>query len=116
ERSLGAALEIDRGDTRARLRDRARLRLEHDLVQLALARGEAAGDRERARDVRRVAPVLRARVDQQQLPALEPRVVARVVEDRAVAAGRDDRRVADLRTTGAHELALKLGLDLVLVE
>src|SRR5688500_19730144 len=47
------------------------LRGEHQLVDVALGRGEAAGDREGARDVRGVAVELAAGVDQQQLARSE---------------------------------------------
>ena len=55
----------------------ALLRREHELVDVALRAGELAVDRKRARDVRRVALVFAAGVDQQQLAVAELPVVAR---------------------------------------
>ena len=94
------------------LRRRRKIRLEHDLVELALRRAEAAVHGERARDVGRVHVELAARVDEHEVAVDELRVVRAVVQHAGVGAGRDDRRVRAVGAVAA-ELVQELGLELV---
>ena len=90
------------------------LGVEHQLIELALRLGEAAVDREGAGHVGGIAVVFAAGVDQQQLAVLQAGVVFGVVEDAAVLAAAEDRRVGRLAAVAAKAVE-DFGLDLVLV-
>ena len=77
-------VDLRERDARAHRGDRRKLRAQHDLVELALARREPPVHRKRARHVRRVAAVLGAAVEHHQLSVHERAVVAVVVEHRGV--------------------------------
>ena len=91
------------------------LRGEHDLVDRLLRAGEAAAHRKRARDIRRVALVFAARVDQQELAVLQLPAVLAIVQHAGVGAAGDDRRIGDRLRAAAQELVRELRFDLVLV-
>ena len=103
-------------ERRARLDrvDRGLLRVEHHLVEPALDLGEMRADRERPRDVRRVAVDLAAGIDEQELPAAIADVVLDVVEDRRVRARADDAAVPGPRAAAAAERLVEQRLDLAL--
>jgi hypothetical protein len=86
----------------------------HELVDVLLRAAETAVDRERARDVRRVALVLAAGVDQQQFAVLQLAVVVAIVQHARIGPAGDDRRIRDRLGAVAQELVDELGLDLVL--
>ncbi len=75
----------------------------HQVVDLALGRREAAGNREGARDVGGVAGALAAGVDQHQAVVGQRLVVFDVVQHQRVAAAGDDRQVGR-RAAVAREL------------
>jgi hypothetical protein len=75
------------------------LRLQHQVVNLALRFCVTAVDRKRARNVRRVALVLSAGIYQQQVPIAKFSIVVDVMKHRRVWTTADDRRVR--RTSSA---------------
>ena len=88
--------------------DARELRGEHELVDVLLRPAEPAVDRKRARDVRRVALVLAAGVDQQQLAVVHLPVVLAVVQHARVRARRrrsTDRRPPARRRAGTRAAA-----------
>ena len=107
-------LKVHRGVSGPRIVDAALLRGEHHLVDVALLAREAARDREGAGHVGGVAAVLGGGVDQHQVAGAQLVRVVVVVEDGAVPARGHDRVVPEQRAAGHAELALHLGLDLVL--
>ncbi len=94
--------------------DRGTLRRQHQFVDFALRRAEAAVDGECARDVGRVAVDLAAGVDQQQIAVAHERVVLDVMQHAGVGACRHDRRVRRRLRALPAELVQELRLDLVL--
>src|SRR5215831_16603343 len=101
---------------RPRCGDPRELRTQDDLVDRALRGGEAAVDREGARDVSGVVAPLAAGVDQQEVALLHLPGVLAVVEDARVGARGDNRRIAVARRAVDAEYELERGLYLVLVE
>ena len=90
------------------------LRGQHDVVQLALRRREAAARREGAGDVGRVAVEFAGGVDQDQVAVLGNRVAGRVVQHAGIRAGRDDRRVSRRLRAEFAERVEQLGFEFVL--
>ena len=115
QHALGDLVVVVKRPARLHRVDAGELRREHQLVDVLLRAAEFAADRKRARDVRRVALVLAAGVDQQQVAGLHLAVVVAVVQHAGVGAGGDDRRIRDRLRAGAQEFVRELGLDLVLV-
>ena len=97
---------------RPRLRQRRRLRRADHVVQRALFLAEAPVRGERAGDVRGVAAMLGAGVDQHQVSVADRRVVGDVVQHAGVGARADDATVGRNRVRAA-ELALEFGLQFV---
>ena len=109
---------VDLGELHARRDDGNGLFLggEHDVVDVALLRGELAAGGPRAGDIRAVVIDLRPGVDEQQVAVPYLVAVRNVVQDARVPAGRDDGRVAVSGRPQPPELVLKCRLDVVLPE
>ena len=86
-------VHLAEGGARAHRRDCGKLGLQNDVVDLALALGEAAIHGIGARDVGGVARELRTRVEHHHIAGHEGRIVGAVVEHRAVHPGARDRAV-----------------------
>ena len=96
-------------------RDGGELRVEHDLVERPLGRGEATVHRERARDVGGVVAELARGVDEEQVAVLHAPSVLVVVQDAGVRPRRHDARVAVPGRAPARNTNSMRGLHLVLV-
>jgi len=101
--------------TRTHLGDGRKVRLENNLVDRPLLRRKASIDRKRPRDVRGVALILAARIDQQQLAVLERLIVFAVMQHAGVLPTADDGLVGRVRVA-APELVNELGHDFKFVQ
>lgn len=90
-------------------RDRAFLRGEDDVIQVALKRGRYADDK-RARDIGDVTVDFGTGIDQHELAVARGACAGLEVEHRGIGAGADDRAVAGARGAGAKKLRLELDL------
>ena len=91
------------------------LRRQHQFVDVLLRPGELAVHWKRARDVRRVAVVFAAGVDQQQVAVGHQTVVVAIMQHARVGTGGDDRWIGDGLCAVAQEFVQQLGFGLVFV-
>jgi hypothetical protein len=96
--------------------ERGFLRGQHQLVDRLLLRRKLAVDRPGAGDVAGVAVDFATGVDQHQVAVLEQRVILLVMQDAAVAPGRDDRAVGRHLRPALAELVIQLGFQAVFVQ
>ncbi len=78
------------GDSRPNHFDARHLRLEHEIVNLALGFRVTTVDRKRPRNIGGVTFVLSAGIDQQQFAVLQLAIVINVVEHRCIYTGAND--------------------------
>src|SRR6266704_2216685 len=94
-------------------RDRGGLRGEHELVDVLLRAAEFSGHGESPRHIRGISVQLATRVDEQEIPLGEPRVVVAVMQDAGVGSPGNDGPVRGILGAAAAKLVEKLRLDLV---
>ena len=95
---------------------RCGLGVEHELVDLALAGSELAVGWIGAGDVGRVAVVLSADVDHDEVAVLDLAAIGEVVRNRRIRARADDRREPRALGSPADERGHDLGFELILEE
>ena len=90
------------------------LRIENNLINLALARGELPGHRIRTRHIRTVPAVFGADIHDDHVACLHAPCIVVVMKDCRERTGAHDRRITRPLRSIACELVFQRGLDLVL--